>query len=222
MKVQIIIGFFLSTLMWAVLFFGIVVISNAELKLRVIHIRGDNSLPFAQTQRVVGDVAKHFETITGLNIEISKIRKIRNPYAHMHSTYFNVEPLFYNWQLRIALMPGHYDVNLITIPPFRDNGGLWMAGLANTCRRGGVAMAVALEKNVLGKSRVAHSYNAILHEVGHVLGAEHDDDTYFGALKSVMHPNALYYVDSGVVWPQLATDQVRTCAGRWRAYAKTN
>ena len=79
------------------------------------------------------------------------------------------------------------------VPPFIDNNGAdFILGGSRICnkRKNRVSYSVWNEFNLRGEHRGYHSKIAMLHEIGHKLGAFHDDSSC-----NVMHSNALACAD---------------------------
>jgi hypothetical protein len=61
------------------------------------------------------------------------------------------------------------------VPPVVQNGTKWMTGVSSMKCAGSVSYSVIERTNSKGEDRYLHSLSAMVHEVGHGLGADHID-----------------------------------------------
>lgn len=76
----------------------------------------------------------------------------------------------------------------IILPPTIDEQHVrWLWGMANLCRpKSGISVGIAVKKSREGISRIEASLTANSHEIGHLLGAFHNE-----SVVSIMNPDAI-------------------------------
>ena len=105
---------------------------------------------------------------------------------------------------------------LILNPGYIYNGELYMAGLAlavcPSTNDGSMAGGNAEEQNSDGANRFDHSVILACHELGHLLGAPHNDEG-----ETIMHHASLQFVSKaglGMGWHPDSIDMMRRCLRR--------
>ncbi len=104
------------------------------------------------------------------------------------------------------LRRGYYDkrvVKAIAIPPAIEGGKLWSYGYATRmCAYKHISPIAAF---VAQKRKSSYAKIAMLHEIGHLLCADHDNSLP----ATIMHANALAYADQALTFSSLSIAQMR-------------
>jgi hypothetical protein len=101
------------------------------------------------------------------------------------------------------------DIVHVLDTPLRIGDEILVGGISSVC--GDFGMSFVTEQNKRNEPRLAASYCAMAHEVGHTLGANHDESTM-----NLMHPAPLPYatiLDNQCDLPinSLAVQEIRAC-----------
>ena len=98
---------------------------------------------------------------------------------------------------------------VIAPPLISQTGGKFIGGVAQqTCGLSQYPMVVV---NTFTEESTHYGPNALAHELGHILGAYHDDDTQL-----LMHSNALFYSKNAVLpLSYISKKQIRKCLKRY-------
>jgi hypothetical protein len=119
----------------------------------------------------------------------------------------------YYWGQRYL---GHNMIQHSIIPPIKDAGIYYIGGFANghcEWKRGwGVSVSNAGRKRSNGLPFDNYNFYAFVHEIGHQLGAKHDDSEY-GVARSYMHSAALPYAPNLVISDR-NRKEINKCVGR--------
>lgn len=106
------------------------------------------------------------------------------------------------WLLR----RGYYDkrvVKAVAIPPAASDGKFWSYGYANRmCAYKNISPVAVF---VAQKRKIGYAKIAMLHEIGHLLCADHDNSLP----ATIMHANALAYADQALIFSSLSLAQMR-------------
>jgi len=189
------------------------------IKVDLISVAGENALTKSEALQSFKDTARIYAEETGLVLELAAFRRVGNPFGKWQQLSQQI-PLLYKWQGWFQRHgPSNTILHMAITPPLRSrvNGKkvYWIAGVANgTCRvnRFGVGYATGEMKNQDGAARYVQSVVAVAHEVGHLLGASHDNTLP----ATIMNIAASSFVESlgGVMhFSQLSVNQIRQCVG---------
>lgn len=117
-----------------------------------------------------------------------------------------------------SIFAGSYPrrIKYVVGQPWIDSSGTsWLLGYANTVCNvgpnrmpGAVAYSLASYGNHRGENRYWHSLNALIHELGHSVGAEHSET-------GIMHANAMSFVTEGILsWSDINFGWINACLKR--------
>lgn len=176
-----------------------------EINVQVIHVRGFGGVSVSQG-RTVAESVRNFYEGNGIKLNITGFRSINNtsPSKFKSSSYqFGILEDFRRWR---RSHPYNRRMVLFITPPA---GGYLLGAAQTACSIYGTAYAAAEIKNMEGKDRVVHSFTALAHEVGHLLGAEHDESP------TLMNANALPLVRNEILpLSKVSLKQINGCLGR--------
>lgn len=170
-------------------------IPEKTVTVHVVHVLGEHAISTTRARELFSIVKGEYSRQLAINLKLKYFR-VRNDRI---SQNLNNRISILNYYERVfSRRPRHRwaHVSMAILPPIKDGGIYYLAGYANgTCRFGkrfGVAVANAEETNSYGALRFVHSIVAFMHELGHLLGAKHND----ALPATVMHSAAMAYVDS--------------------------
>lgn len=162
---------------------------------------------------VITRAKTHYRATARIRLLARTIRYINEPAPQLITSPSN--GLLYLNYLR-NMLAGSYPrrIKYVVGQPWIDAAGnSWILGYANTVcsvapRRiaYSVAYSLAANYNHRGEPRYWHSLNALIHELGHALGAEHSSET------TIMHANALSYVRDNILsWSDIDFGWINAC-----------
>jgi hypothetical protein len=194
---------------------------TTPLTINITHLRGPEMLPYAITLSNAAQMVKEIKKATGVDAVIKRTKSIKHPKPSLQFglSYNNRKELLYfleDWTAKHGQCQA--DICLFVVPPIISNDaadyGVWYtAGVASSvCEHRGVAYAAVTEINDRGQSRVLYALVASIHEVYHLMGADHRDQPKW-------QPNIM---DIGVLgsitfWMyEQSVKQIQRCTGRWQ------
>ena len=179
--------------------------------LHFVSVAGENSLNKAQSLALFSAVQDLYYQQTGITLVLKRFK--------YRSDFVAKKCLPLSAALTVLKKAEHYfaghgraPVRVLLRGPFCDGGKYWLAGYANgtTCYRykdNAVAYSTAELYNQDGEARWQHSVVALAHEIGHLLGANHDNDSPV----SIMNAAPLPYVDGGISFSGKSIEQMEEC-----------
>lgn len=161
-----------------------------------------------KTRRVTTQVRRAYNQLR-LPIRFSPLRTIRIGFG---PTGVN-ERLRYAYRVMRKMRPRRATYVFI---PMSTDGFSWGYMLTKN-----FACGTATERNLRGQDRFWFSVNTAVHEIGHLLGPDHDDTS-----ANVMHPDALRFVTNrvlpfpwwfkeNVLWRTFGVEPDDECNGAW-------
>lgn len=163
-----------------------------DITLKVLNVRGKQALTPERALELIDQVNIIFNKELKINFVLVEFKTINNKFKRFHNLtnqrhLVSLYERFFNNRDR-----SRTTLKYAIVSPLRHDGLLWLAGAANgICsykKESPVAYSSAEEKNSIGQLRYDHSIIAMAHEIGHLLGAEHDENE---KPISIMHPAPL-------------------------------
>jgi hypothetical protein len=202
--------------LWCLLWFSATTVCYAQShNLSVVVATGAKSVTCEQGKRIVRDVQAIYSR-TGIQIKLKRFRCIANPKkSRDRLTGYGIDNTHWWWDEDYFVEKNFrkFWLHHAILPPIQHEGELWMAGQAYlSCSKFGrkIGTSNAMIANALGEPRYNHSVIAMAHEVGHMLGAKHDNSLP----ATIMHEAALRYVN---VWQnnlplsQTSLNEIKQC-----------
>jgi len=183
----------LALLLIPVLVSAQVSIPEKTVTVNLVHVIGENSLNTGRARQLFSILQGEYQRQTSLNIRIRYFRT-RNDRLVQNLRNRNAILKYYQ-RVFSSDRRAPADISMAILPPIKEGGVYYLAGLATgTCRlrSSGIAVANAEERNSAGVPRFINSIVVVMHEMGHLLGANHIDTLP----ATTMHSNALAYVDA--------------------------
>lgn len=185
------------------------------LELVLICVVGRNALSAEQCADAATVATEQHRHELSVNWSIES-KKVRNPFSRLNKLHTAV-PLLIAWRgwFERRRRFGRESYKIAVTPPWRSKIGgalVWWysGGYADaTCAGPGarIAIAGATPRSPLGADRLWATPISIAHELGHLVGAEHDD-----AGCSTMHPAALAcYRGEPLRFSARSVAEVRAC-----------
>lgn len=193
---------------------GVILASQAwaEVRVNLIVAQGPNSLTKEEADQLFNESNIQFTSQIGEPLVIRNYRFVTNPFPEEQkslSKRLRLLRLWDGWLERRALSA---EVNFVITPPFEEGGKYWLAGYAEgVCKRKGVAYSTAERFNNDGAPRFEHSKVAFLHELGHLVGAPHEDSN------TIMHADATARTDSmtKIRYSNQTSERIKKCLKNW-------
>lgn|GEM_PF-3316172 len=151
---------------------------------------GPHSVNLGATRAMFAQTKEKFSEI-GVSIELNKIIALKDNTGNLRK--LNQERIrLRQWEKWV----GRHNIGTVyyvVLPPMIDQGQQWIAGLSNgVCNPyHGVSIGNAEYKNNKGQLRSVQSTEVMAHELGHQLGAQHDDSYPI----SIMNSDANRYIN---------------------------
>ena len=194
--------------------------AQSRIDLKPIFVRnGEATIASAQSYYSMLEATRIEYAKIGIFIRVLKLKLIDDPCPQYNTFALQTQKLLCLGAVarRLKLLRNG-QITHFTLPVMLEaSGQKLLGGLARTtcARRYGrlaylysYSIANAAEISQSGESRYRHSEIAMKHEIGHVLGAEHDDYS-----PNIMHSAANIFVKDH--WPlkfnQPAIDQIKRC-----------
>lgn len=178
------------------------------LSIILIAVRGPYSAPTYQVIKTFNAARQQIRVETHARLDMARLVKLRR---NRWQRFMRVESrgvLLY--KLRSYYLSHGFGarIGLVSLPPFVEPTGLWMAGMASrVCHpNGGLAWATTEVKNSLGEPRLEQSRIAMAHELGHLIGADH-----FPGFDSIMDTGALGLNPSELRFKDISRYQITGC-----------
>jgi hypothetical protein len=176
-----------------ILFFLTTNLSAQTVKINIIHARGPYALSEKRAQELIAQVINIYQDQLGIDLFLVNFKTIKNPYSKL-KLLSQRQHILSAWK-RYFNRKSKSEINLAILPPLQDFNAIWLAGIANQIcainRITPVAYSNAEEFNFENQPRFLHSIFGATHEIGHLLGAQHDSSLP----KSIMHPDPLSTID---------------------------
>lgn len=198
--------------LFIVLFFAPTLFAQT-LKLNIYYVRGPSAIKKNQLETITATVIETYKNQLDIDLLINKLETIKNPFKRfqfLKRRKFLINAWYKYFYKKDSQ---NRDINLVILPPLtRPNKSLWFAGYAAaTCAFDHyipVAYVAGYFKNsVLQTNNLIAT--GITHELGHLLGAEHDP----ALPKTIMHPDPLSTLDTTgpLNFSQKSKRQIHAC-----------
>ncbi len=184
----------------------------ADITVNLVIAQGPNSLTKQEADQLFNEANIQLTSQIGQPLRIKHYRFISNPFAEEQKSLSKRLRLLRLWDGWFKRRGVGADVNFAITPPFEDGGLYWLAGYAEgICDRGGVGYSTAETHNNYGAPRFEHSKVAFLHELGHLIGAPHEDSN------TIMHGDATARTDSmtKIRYSNQTSERIKKCVKNW-------
>lgn len=170
----------------------------------VVHARGYHGLSVLEAKRLIDDVKLYYSNY-GITLNVTRFRSIKNPYHKAYNSINNAFDLLITWRNWSNAHHLPKTMRLFITPPISD----YILGYSFTvCNPEGLAYVAVQPRNNNGLDRFTHSELAATHEIGHLLGANHDSNLP----ATLMNPNANAFVtDSILPLSDKSFKEIRKC-----------
>lgn len=179
-------------------------------KLVFVWVMGLNQMPFSDTLSMIKQAEREFKR-EGICVQVDRVLKVRDRTSNLtrlEDRYIRFEK-WKVWRLRNRL--GNNLVHFQLSPMNHIGVNRWMAGSASrTCNpRTGVSWGTGLLVSHEGKPRSLHTRIIFRHEIGHLLGAPHNDDCVGGC--GLMHPASAAYASTDMRFKPVDLSHITKC-----------
>lgn len=155
-------------------------------KAEVWAVRGNYALSLPQTIRLTQKATAKIRGELGVRIQVTRYRRTSSRFNEFNDIN-DYRKLFPKWNAWTWANSPHDRLRVVVLPPMSSpEGFIYFAGSANICLPNGMAWVNAGMQNFEGKPRFKTSVGALTHELGHLIGAPHDDLSSI----SIMNPDA--------------------------------
>jgi len=182
--------------------------------LSVVLAKGPYSLTCQQGRQLIRDVQAIYAR-ENIKLNLRRFRCIANPKkSRDRLTGYGIDNTHWWWDEEYFVGKNYRPrwIHHAILPPIQHDNSLWLAGQAyQSCISGHkVSTSNATIVSALGEPRYRHSVIAAAHEIGHSLGADHDNSLP----ATIMHGAALQYVNLWNNWlpiSQATLTTIRQC-----------
>ena len=194
----------------------------SPIKVSLEVVRGEHALTLTEAKALFAEVQARFKSELGIDIVRHSIRARRNPFRGLVQVENRLK-IFYKWWYFFNRRYSDKSImHLALIPPLSGDYGdrkvFFIAGYASgICpmkfHRLGVAYVAATSFSEVGLPRFMHSLFAVMHELGHLVGASHDD----ALPPSVMNHDIGKFLLSGLTNLQFSArsvGEIQACLGK--------
>lgn len=186
-----------------------------EIPVEVWSIQGEGALSLPYTIRAFGKASRKLENELGVRFKARRYRRTFNRF-YLNNTIERFKYIHPSWDYWTYRKSPRDVVRLAVLPPLRsDDGSRWFAGAANLCDLTGFAWTNGGYANTSGLGRFKLSVGIIVHELGHIAGADHDPDDVI----AMMNPDAGRYILqlglSSMYFSDSSKTQVGQCLSLW-------
>lgn len=162
-----------------------VVVRAEEAPLYVVRVQGQGALALPETMKLLSEVSKFYKREVGVTFRAVKIKRLRRYPFSDGQTLATAEQQLNRWEYwlyrNVSSRRLGKVVKLIIVPPFAEDNKLWVLGwssmLCGYDNPYAVAFIAATMRNAEGLPRYWYSVAAASHELGHMLGADEDNDS---------------------------------------------
>jgi len=186
--------------------------ARAEISVNLVVAQGPNSLTREEADNLFNAANMQFTLQMGEPLVLKKYRVISNPFPEEQKKLSKRLRLLRLWDGWFKRRGVGADVNYAITPPFEDGGLYWMAGYSEgVCKKNGTAYSTAEMFNNYGAPRFEHSLVAFLHELGHIVGGEHEDSN------TLMHADALARTErmKKIRYSNQTSERIKKCLRKW-------
>lgn len=184
----------------------------AEITVNLVVAQGPNSLTREQIDEMFNASNLQFTMQMEEPLIIKAYKFTGNPFPNEQMKLSKRLRLLRLWQGYFRRNPKGADVNIAVTPPIQDMGMFWLAGYSEAiCKKGGRAYSTAEFRNERLDYRFDHSRVAFMHELGHLLGAPHEDSN------TIMHADAIARTESmtKIRYSNQTVGRMKQCIKNW-------
>lgn len=184
----------------------------ADITVNLVVAQGPNSLTREQVDELFNTSNLQFTTQIGEPLVVKAYRFTGNPFPKEQMKLSKRLRLLRLWKGYFRRNPKGADVNITITPPIQDMGMFWLAGYSEAiCKKGGRAYSTAELHNERMERRFEHSQVAFMHELGHLVGAPHEDSN------TIIHADAIARTDSmtKIRYSNQTSERIKQCIKKW-------